>query len=674
MEKEQKKDTKNRLLFGVAGGVIIAIIAIVLIILLGKKEESYRTIRVTEVTGKVTVNRGNLDDLDVNENMNLLSGDEVLTGPGAKMTLRLDDDKYIVVDENTKLLLFAEGTEEDSKTRLEVEYGAVFSDIKSKLSESSDYKVVTPSSTMSVRGTQFEVVYRELRDAKGAVTGKEMKILTFDGAVEVAPEGKDEVRLSSAGMVEVLTEEGGEYKFDGETRLIEAADLSEMSATYLREDISEHYDEMSEEEQIWKKQLFDMAEEYLEEILPEIKAGGEGNASVEITPTPTPEPTPSPTPTPEPTPSPTPEPTYEEETFVLENHRYQFIPLDGRTWEEIKVYCEENGGHLATILSAAENDFLYQKMVEEGYAYAYFGCTDEVTEGEWKWISGEAVTYENWYASDVDNYREEDYAMIWTQRPGYWNDGGLRESARAAFICEWEEEKTPKPVPAPIPPEPQLPKPPVTPQENTDRIRVRYHVPMPVEEFRGMTAQNVAALSKQLAGYSWMEQHAKAETLVRPEESVGAKLTEVGKQHVEQGAVVDAAVRLYGNGTTVTCDGWYDANGKFYSPYGGESFSNLGVSGGEELTLYASYTIHTAGGNITCIPFILDIKTQTGNVDLTQTFLMGAQTGSGMVLPRLETGALQWTQNGTVLSGNEIWVSGGGVNRYGLSVKTDSGE
>ena len=27
--------------------------------------------------------------------------------------------------------------------------------------------------------------------------------------------------------------------------------------------------------------------------------------------------------------------------------------------------------------------------------------------------------------------------MLWQQRPGYWNDGGLREGDLAAFICEW---------------------------------------------------------------------------------------------------------------------------------------------------------------------------------------------------------------------------------------------
>lgn len=390
-QKEQRKVGKLGWILGLVGVLAIVIAVVVIVSMSGKKKEVYRTIRVTEVLGEVTLNREDLDDLEVKENMNLLSGDEVRTGDGAKMTLRVDDDKYIVVDENTKLLLYADGTEEDSKTRIELEYGAVFTDIKKKLSEDSDYEVVCPSSVMSVRGTQFEVVYRELRDKNGAAAGKEMKILTFEGSVEVAPEGKAEARLSAAGTIEVLAEENGEYKFDGATRPLKAADLSGMSAMYLKEDISEHYDEMSEEEQKWKKELLDMAEEYLE--------------------------------------------------GCLDDHFYQFVPLEGRTWEEMKAYCEENGGHLATILSVEENDFLYQKMVEEGYDYAYFGCTDEAAEGEWKWVTGDALNYENWYAPDVDNFREEDYAMLWMQRPGYWNDGGLRESTSVAFICEWDVVK-----------------------------------------------------------------------------------------------------------------------------------------------------------------------------------------------------------------------------------------
>ena len=155
--------------------------AIVLICVLRNKEEAYRNIKVSEVIGNVIVSREGMKNLNAYANMNLLSGDAIVTEAGARLALRLDDDKYVILDEQSKLTLHATGTEEDSKTTLNLEYGTVFSDIKNKLSESSGYEVVTPASTMSVRGTKFEVVYRE----------GQVKVLTYEGTVYVAPEGAE---------------------------------------------------------------------------------------------------------------------------------------------------------------------------------------------------------------------------------------------------------------------------------------------------------------------------------------------------------------------------------------------------------------------------------------------------------------------------------------------------
>lgn len=234
-----------------------------------KKGEKYRNIRITDVTGDAVINRDD-EELEAEEDMNLQSGDELVTEKGARVTLRLDDDKYIVVDEDTKLVLVAEGTKEDSKTSIEMEYGAVFSDIKNKLSEESEFEVVTPSSVMSVRGTQFEVVYREIKNEAGKIIDKVMKVLTFDGKVSVKPEGSDEKRTCKAGMMEVLVETAdGEYEFAEESREIEAEDLSGFSADYLKDALSEDDEDLSKKEKELRENLLEIIEEFFEEVLPE---------------------------------------------------------------------------------------------------------------------------------------------------------------------------------------------------------------------------------------------------------------------------------------------------------------------------------------------------------------------------------------------------------------------
>lgn len=225
-ENGKKLGTKALAAIIIGAVAVVAIVTIVLVCTLGKKEESYRNIRVSEVTGTVVVNREGMEGLTAYANMNLLSGDEIVTEAGAQVSLRLDDDKYVILDEQSKLTLHATGTEEDSKTTLQLEYGAVFSDIKNKLSESSGYEVVTPASTMSVRGTQFEVVCRD----------KQVKILTYEGAVYVVPEGSAEGKMVSAGEWNTVIESAdGTYEFDGETKKITAEDVGAFVASYLEE-------------------------------------------------------------------------------------------------------------------------------------------------------------------------------------------------------------------------------------------------------------------------------------------------------------------------------------------------------------------------------------------------------------------------------------------------------
>lgn len=87
------KAAKLGLLLGTAV-LTIAAVAIVFIVL--QKEEEYRNIRVNEVQGTVLVNREGMEEMLAYENMNLISGDEIITEKGARITLRLDNDATVL--------------------------------------------------------------------------------------------------------------------------------------------------------------------------------------------------------------------------------------------------------------------------------------------------------------------------------------------------------------------------------------------------------------------------------------------------------------------------------------------------------------------------------------------------------------------------------------------------
>ena len=71
------------------------------------------------------------------------------------------------------------------------------------------------------------------------------------------------------------------------------------------------------------------------------------------------------------------------------NGHYYGLSVNTKTWTEAKADCEANGGHLVTIADEAE-----QKIVQDLFSYdssttAWIGATDETTEGEWTWCTGE---------------------------------------------------------------------------------------------------------------------------------------------------------------------------------------------------------------------------------------------------------------------------------------------
>lgn len=124
-------------------------------------------------------------------------------------------------------------------------------------------------------------------------------------------------------------------------------------------------------------------------------------------------------------------------------HHYKFFTLDSvKTWEDARNYCESLGGHLATITSSEENDFLYQLMVNAGYTSAYFGLTDSYDEGKWLWMDGTEPTFTNWHSGEPNSENSsEDYGMFyWKYTDGTWNDGDFGKRTNkggTTFICEW---------------------------------------------------------------------------------------------------------------------------------------------------------------------------------------------------------------------------------------------
>ena len=184
---EEKKNTKKTIVICSIAAVLV-IVAIVVVVVIKSGKKSYRIINVYELNGSATVSRTDIGDIDVYENMIFESGDKVNQKEGT-MTLKLDEDKYMYVEEDTEFVLKATGDKKDSRTTIELTKGQITNEIQNKLSEDSAYEINTPNSTMSVRGTIFYAYYY-------VEDGVEYtRVCVFDGTVNtslVYPDGKVE--------------------------------------------------------------------------------------------------------------------------------------------------------------------------------------------------------------------------------------------------------------------------------------------------------------------------------------------------------------------------------------------------------------------------------------------------------------------------------------------------
>ncbi|MFN7281911.1 MAG: lectin-like protein, partial [Dolichospermum sp.] len=95
------------------------------------------------------------------------------------------------------------------------------------------------------------------------------------------------------------------------------------------------------------------------------------------------------------------------------------------TWQQAQAQARNLGGNLVTVNNQAEQDWLVSTF---GLWEQWIGLTDEVTEGQFRWASGETSTYTNWAPGQPDNFWNEDYVHIGSN--GKWNDWTSAGSAR----------------------------------------------------------------------------------------------------------------------------------------------------------------------------------------------------------------------------------------------------
>ncbi|XP_029105110.1 neurocan core protein-like isoform X1 [Scleropages formosus] len=98
---------------------------------------------------------------------------------------------------------------------------------------------------------------------------------------------------------------------------------------------------------------------------------------------------------------------------------YRYFPRR-HAWESAEKDCREHSAHLASVHSAAEQDFLTGLSREN----TWIGLNDRTVEDDFQWTDNTELEYESWQEKQPDNFFAggEDCVVTVAHEDGRWND------------------------------------------------------------------------------------------------------------------------------------------------------------------------------------------------------------------------------------------------------------
>ena len=132
---------------------------------------------------------------------------------------------------------------------------------------------------------------------------------------------------------------------------------------------------------------------------------------------------------------------YEGNVYTFHNRR--------RSWRVAEMICNDEGGHLVSIHSQEEQDFvqgLVDSVDEDRYEY-HIGLNDRQREGQWVWSDSTEFDFDAWKPGQPDNkgWFGQDCAQSgvrggskkWTDRSCNWNWEPFVCKRPADYVPRW---------------------------------------------------------------------------------------------------------------------------------------------------------------------------------------------------------------------------------------------
>ena len=138
--------------------------------------------------------------------------------------------------------------------------------------------------------------------------------------------------------------------------------------------------------------------------------------------------------------------------LTFEGHRY-FLASEPLRWNEAKAQAETVGGHLATINSQAERDWVGENLgrrVQSGGRF-YLGGFQPNPDLPWQWVTDEPFDLSLWPRTGPDDKTSAMKVITWWSSG--WDDVGLNHQS-LPYLVEWDGPPATGAAPpdSPVPP------------------------------------------------------------------------------------------------------------------------------------------------------------------------------------------------------------------------------
>lgn len=108
-------------------------------------------------------------------------------------------------------------------------------------------------------------------------------------------------------------------------------------------------------------------------------------------------------------------------------------------------------GYLATLTSTAENSWVFANMLNGSDMSTWFGALRDSSVSDWRWVTGEAWSYTNWYPGQPDYVESPPYPDfgLYYRGNSYWGDAADSWPDRPnSYVVEYSAVVIPEPMSA----------------------------------------------------------------------------------------------------------------------------------------------------------------------------------------------------------------------------------